>query len=467
MTQANVAAWAQGVVASVASSNGGTSEQIVSIHMPDEPGRYYPTWINNLNDTVNFPNYLQAFQTYLQKQGSANSLTSVDLGQSSWTALHPIGQSVGNPASGGPASIQNRRLYYWTMRFFADASAEGMKMGQQALAAAVGRTVPATVNWNNWVDRWYVPSPGVKIGNTPIVNADFAMGMMDWMQAGRTSAYTAWTEDWFADTNANAWSVYAAAMRSSTQAGTQSFGGYVVGLMMGQMPSGGKYKIFPLLGSGSKNYCGYAFGPNFMFPGNGWSENAAALLNGVGRGNAYSEYADANRLIGRAESILFPGVAERSRIAILLPSSSALWDMQSAQPYYAMEIFGLYYAVSHGYNVTVDFVDDTDVAAGALTKNDYYVLYVIGPNVSALAQSAVEGWINSFGSHNRQLVLTLGAGTSDEYNSGTTVFDSLAGLAAGSRAAVRDTAPSAARVDRVYRHHSGHQCGILLQRPDA
>jgi hypothetical protein len=32
-------------------------------------------------------------------------------------------------------------------------------------------------------------------------------------------------------------------------------------------------------------------------------------------------------------------------------------------------------------------VDDTDIASGALTKNDYHVLYVTGPNVSAAAQS--------------------------------------------------------------------------------
>jgi hypothetical protein len=317
----------------VASSNGGTPQQIVAMHMADEPGWYFPTWVNNLNDTTNFPGYLRAFQNYLSARGTAEGFTSIDLGQSSWTDLHPIGQSVGNPATGGPASIQNRRLYYWTMRFFADASADGMQMGDQALEAAVGHSIPATVNWNNWIDRWYIPSPDVKIGNNPISNADSAMGAMDWMRAGRISANTAWTEDWFDDMQANKWSAYAAVMRSSTMSGRQSFGGYVVGPTLGRMAAGGKYKVFPLMGNGSKYYCGYAFGPSFMFPGNCWSENSAALLNGVGTGSAYSEYADANRLIGRAESTLFPGVAERSRIAILLPSSSTLWDRQYTQPY--------------------------------------------------------------------------------------------------------------------------------------
>lgn len=91
-----------------------------------------------------------------------------------------------------------------------------MKMGQQAVTAAVGHPVATGVNWNNWIDQWYSASPNMPIGNNPVINPDSAMGTMDWMAVGRVSAHTAWTEDWFGDTQANRWSVYAAAMRSAT-----------------------------------------------------------------------------------------------------------------------------------------------------------------------------------------------------------------------------------------------------------
>jgi hypothetical protein len=446
MTKANLADWAKSLVSKVATSNGGLPSQIESIHMTDEPGWYYPSWIDQVNDTVHYSGYLQAFQNYLRQQGATYGFTYTDLGGTDWSSLRPIGQSAGNPLTGGPASIQKRRLYYWTMRFYADAAGDGMKMAQQALTAAVGHPVATPVNWNNQINRWYIPSPNAKIANNKIVNADSAMGMMDWMRAGRTSAHTAWTEDWFGDTQANTWSVCAAAMRSATQAGTQGFGGYVVGKTMGQMPAGGKYKIFPLLGSGAKNYCGYTFGPWFQF-GDGWSENSSKLAHGtrIIDGDVYSEYADANRLIGRSERILYQGVPERSKVAILLPGASELWDTtQKTVPYYVREVSGLYYAISHGYNITVDFVDDTDIANGALTNHDYYVLYVIGPNVSAAAQKAIITWINTLGTHNRQLVLAPGAAIADEYNTATTGFDALAGSKARSRSwtALRDATPS-------------------------
>jgi hypothetical protein len=433
MTPANIAKWADNLCKEVQTENGGSRSQIVSIYMVDEPGWYYPQWLNYVNDTKNYPGYLEVFQKYLEQQGATYGFTYTDLavGATSWSSLHPIGQSVGNPLIGGTASIQNRRLYYWTMRFYSDAAVDGMKMGSKAVTEAIGHPVATAVDWALSSYRWYWPSPDA--------GADTAMGWMDWASAGRTSAHTLWIEGWIEDIHANAWSVYAALMRSLTQAGTQSFGAYVVGQTMGTMPAGGKYKIFALLGNGAKRYCGYTFGPLFQGVADGWSEKSSALVNpGITSGNVYSEYADANRLIGRSESILYPGKAKRSPVAILLPGASCLWDTQPVNLYYDIEVFGLYYAISHGYNFTVDYVDEADVASGALTDNDYHVLYVVGPNVSAAAQTAIDKWITTSGTHNRQLVLGVGAGVADEYNCPTPKFDGLAGLVAGSRAPVRD-----------------------------
>jgi hypothetical protein len=440
ITHANLTNWANGLVSEVASKNGGSPSQIVSIYMASEVAWCYPLWLDNVNNTVK---YLEAFQTYLQEQGATHGFTYTDLavGATSWSSLHPVGQSVGNPLT-GPKSIQDRRLYYWTMRFYSDKAVCGMKMGRDAVTGAVGHVdhpVETPVYLGRSYYRWYWPSPNAHIEPCSDVNADTAVGAMDWASAGRTGSHTLWTQDAFEDRYANAWSVYAAMMRSLTQARTQGFGGDVSGQSMGTMPTGGKYKIFALLGNGAKSYRGYGFGP-FSQVNDAWSEKSSALVNpGIASGNVYSEYADANRLIGRSESILYPGKAKRSPVAILLPGASCLWDTQPVNLYYDIELFGLYYAISHGCNITVDIVDDADVVSGALTDkdNDYHVLYVVGPNVSAAAQTAIDKWINTWGTHNRQLVLGAGAGVADEYNCSTATFDSLAGLA-GSRAPIRD-----------------------------
>jgi hypothetical protein len=72
-----------------------------------------------------------------------------------------------------------------------------------------------------------------------------------------------------------------------------------------------------------------------------------------------------------------------------------------------------------------------------LTTNDYWAVYVAGPNVAAAAQTQIATWVNTHGSHARTLCVLPGAGVADEYNTATTTFDGLLGLIAGSRAAVR------------------------------
>ena len=49
--------------------------------------------------------------------------------------------------------------------------------------------------------------------------------------------------------------------------------------------------------------------------------------------------------------------------------------------------------------MSVDYVDDIDVGNGVLTSNNYYALYVTGPNVSAAAQSKINSWGAPNGEH--------------------------------------------------------------------
>jgi hypothetical protein len=249
------------------------------------------------------------------------------------------------------------------------------------------------------------------------------MGSFDWMESGRLSAHTLWSEDWFGDQSAQTWSLYGDLLRSASMLGQQKFGSYVIGASIGGHPSGATYKMLSLIGHGGKGIDVYTFGPNMLF-GDGWSENWWV----------YPPLAKALRLVGRGERLLYPGRPERGKVAIFLPSSSALWETDQHQPHYNQEMWGLHHALIYaGY--TVDFVDDTDLAQGALVGRGYTTLYLTGPNVAREAQEQVKAWVQSGGT----LVVTPGAAVADEYNTPTSVLDPILGLK--NRVAVRDAAP--------------------------
>jgi hypothetical protein len=125
-----------------------------------------------------------------------------------------------------------------------------------------------------------------------------------------------------------------------------------------------------LIGHGAKTVCIYNYGP-YPIGGNEWSQSQTV----------YQPIADAIRLVGRAEKLLYPGRPRRGNVAIYLPGISNLWDISSDGVLYQNEVQFIHYALIHaGY--TVDFVDDYDLASGALQQREYATLYVTGPNVA-------------------------------------------------------------------------------------
>ena len=76
--------------------------------------------------------------------------------------VYAIGAQTATPtdAEGMPtAALTLRRLFYWTMRFFAESASKGHAMAQAALQRAFGAQLKVFVNWNLWVNIWYIPSP--------------------------------------------------------------------------------------------------------------------------------------------------------------------------------------------------------------------------------------------------------------------------------------------------------------------
>jgi hypothetical protein len=401
-----VSSWGQYQAQQVAAL-GADPKNTVLFHMADEPGWYFPGVIEKATGT---PARLELFRNWLRGKG----FTPTTFGRNSWNEVYPLNQSQAR-------DLGSRRLFYWTARYPAETASDAFKVWSDALRRSLNPNLLVTSNWNNQISRFYLPSPGRKVGKNPDVGPNAAMGMPDWMDIGRKRAVSAlWSEDWFDDIDAQQWSYYADALRSAAREGDTAnyraeFGGFIIGRRLGDHPNGGRYKALSLIGHGAKAIEWYIFGPESIFKGNSYSGNRAA----------YGQIASANRLIGRAEDLLYPGRRGNARVAILLPGSAQVWDQSPDLPLYQHEMRGLHFALTHK-QFPVDFVDETAIADGDLASRGYNILYVTAPNVSAAAQTAIRNWINNGGT----AVFSPGAAAADEYNTPTSTLDEARGVRA-------------------------------------
>lgn len=414
MNAAALQKWATEQTKFQAEANGGKPDDVAEFMLSDEPGWYYPSMLAEVRRN---PQWLEAFRTYLKGKG----LQPADLGQADWGEIYPTGASQ---AVLPEAPVTTRRLYYWTMRFYPESASEGHRLARLALEDAFGRPMFAAANWNNFFSRWYVASPNAKFANNPDATRDAGGGGFDWMESGRRGAHALWTEDWFGDQEAQQWSFHADMLRSASMLGDQPFGGYVIGAYTGGLRDAGTtYKMLSLIGHGAKAVTVWTFGPAPVNGGNGWSENFSA----------YRSIADAMRIVGKSERLLYPGRPPRGNVAVFLPSTSSLWDNDHHLPHYHHEIISLHYGLTHaGY--TIDFVDEKDLEQGALGQRKYSALYLTGPNVTLKAQQMLASWVREGGT----VAVLPGAGVADELNTPTTALDEMLGVTG--RSAVRDVA---------------------------
>lgn len=370
-------------------------------HMADEPGWYFPY---EFNDVKAKPERLQVFRAYLKEKGMTPEL----LGRASWDQVVPIG-------SVGLKTLGDRRLYYWSINFFAESNSRAFAAGTATIRRNVGPDVLTTTNLGNWPGRYYTPSPGKAIAYNPESGLDAAMGGPNWFDLGRKKAVgLLWTEDWFGDGVSQIWSMYADQLRSAAREGDLKYGGYVIGQTAGGYDNGAKFKIMSLAGHGAKAIEPYIFGPVAAMV-DGWSDRGDATYGAVASGL---------RLLGRGERLLYPGRPRNGTVAILFSQASQVWDAQAAPNYYMNEYYGLHAGLVH-QQYPVDFVDDVDVEQGALQKYGYSTLYVCGPNLSVKAQRAIMAWVQAGGT----LALLPGAATADEYNEPTSLLQTFGGAA--------------------------------------
>lgn len=389
-------------------------EDMAAFAMSDEPGWYYPSMFKALEGS---PTGLARFRDYLKAQ----RLTPKDVGADTWDNVLPIGRSQAK-------DLPSRRLFYWTARFFSWDSARHFSVCTRALEKAFRPGLPIFTNWNFFSGRFFVPGP---VANNPDKqNPDAAMGGQDWLEFGRMRGGTLlWTEDWFPDTMAYQWSFYCAKLRSAAQKGGVEYGGYVIPRTAGDREDGILQKILCVIGSGGKALKYFVFGPEYNFPGNCYSERARVL----------PKMAEAHKMIGAAEDLLWPGKQPRPQVAILAPRSAEPWDakeipipnqiqdatnlhlMWSTVDYMA-EVFGLYDALQHA-NVPADFVDEDDLTPAGLKP--YRVLYVTEPNIPAEGQRGIVQWVRAGGT----LAMVTGAGSRDRYDDACRILADGVGVA--------------------------------------
>ena len=388
-------------------------QDLAAFAMSDEPGWYYPKTITSLHDN---PAAMARFHRYLQDQ----HFQPADVGAQRWEDVGPIGRSQAK-------DLSSRRLFYWTMRFFAHDSARHFAACTKALETEFYPGLPIFTNWNFFSGRFYVPGPVAN--NADKKSPDAAMGGHDWLEFGRLRGGTMlWTEDWFGDGTAYQWSFYAAKLRSAAAKGGVEFGGYVIPRTAGDRKDGIVQKVLSIVGNGGKAIKYFVFGPEYNFPGNCYSERASVL----------PQMAEAHRMIGAAEEVLWPGKPSRSQVAILAPRSAEVWDareiaipnqiqdatnnhLNRATVDYMAEVFDLYLALQHA-NIPVEFVDEDDLSSQGLKP--YRVLYVTEPNIPAEGQQGIVDWVRAGGT----LVTVSGAGQRDRYDEPCNVLGQVTGV---------------------------------------
>ena len=390
-------------------------QDIALFGIADEPGWRFPHSLVTLKENAAA---LGRFREYLQAQG----LKPADVGAGSWDKVLPIGSSEAK-------DLPSRRLFYWTMRFFTYDSSQNFANVTSALQKAFHPGIGVFTNWANFNARFYTQGPG----NIVNPSADAGEASHDWFEFGRMKGGSMlWTEDWFGDSTAFQYSYYMNKLRGASLKSGVPFGGYVVGQVTGQRTSGLMQKALSIVGNGGKALFYYFIGPAYV-QSDAYSETPGVL----------SRIAQANRVIAKAEDLLYPGKKPRAEVAILVPRSAQLWDAalptgpnqptiakdlaggnMNAGPTmdYMAEQYDLYLALQHA-NIPVDFLEEDDLTAIGLKP--YKVLYVTEPNIPVEGMQVLTRWVNGGGT----LATVTGAGARDRYNEPNSTLSSFTGFA--------------------------------------
>lgn len=389
-------------------AGGAPPEKVTLFKVAEEPTLFHPKALDDLRRN---PEALQKFRNFLQQEG----LTPAELGAGSWDEVLPVRRTA---ATGAP----QRKLHYYTLKFLGESIGRGFKMYTDALRSQVNGSFVPYANLLPYASRSYktgantISSEGglVRTGDN---DPDAAVQYPYWMDLGRHAApFGLWTEDWEPDHDSQTWSYHADILRSAArQRPGNIFGANMMARLVGDFgDASGMYRAMAVTGHGGKAILWYNYGPEPFFSPYSYSDNP----------KAYGAIAASNALLANAEHIMFPGQRGNADIALLLPRSAFYWGPAEEWPSYAKDLKGIYYALSHAHH-EVDFVDETGIEEGELTKRGFKVLYVTSPNLTDKSARALKNWVNQGGT-----VVFSGpqAGGSNEFDSLSEVLTEVRGV---------------------------------------
>jgi hypothetical protein len=196
------------------------------------------------------------------------------------------------------------------------------------------------------------------------------------------------------------------------------------------MEGGLLLKIMAFIGGGAKAISYFQFGPEYLYPGNCYSERPYLA-------DIFTSLNKAHGLIGKAEELLWPGTRPPAQIAILQPRSSFVWDpitlagqvqiwenMTQNTAAYQSELYGLFLALSVHANYPIDFIDEDSLSDGTLANTKYKLLILTEPNIPSEGLTAVARWMRAGGT----TMTVNGAATADRYDEPTSILSEATGI---------------------------------------
>ena len=187
-------------------------------------------------------------------------------------------------------------------------------------------------------------------------------------------------------------------------------------------------KIMTMVGGGAKVIKYFSMGPEYLFPGNCYSERP--YLDDI-----FSSMNKAHGMVAEAEVLLGPGKRVAASIAILSPRSSFVWDVVKTRGElewstnqtehnsdYEADVYGIYVALAVHSALQIEFMDEDDLNDAGLQQ--YKMLVITEPNVPSEGLRAVTRWMQAGG----VLLTTAGAARWDRYNSSVDTIAEASGV---------------------------------------
>jgi hypothetical protein len=404
----------------------GVADRFRWFAISDEPHWYFTA---EFNDLLASPTGLARYREFLQEQAPGGvPLTPADLGFATWADVLPE-----NRSALCDTNLTNRRNWYWTARFLSYDSSLHHARSAQALAPYFPNAAVIT-NWNNYVCRWISPGPS---GPNPSPPADLRAAMEhDYWEFARLGGGTATVKsDWFGDGDFFKWFWMAEQVAGVERRSGVPWIAYPIGVSTGSVRWGVKTKVFAAVSCGAKSLYYYLFGPEILFPGSCYSDR---LDPGTGlplSPPVLARLGEVHQVLADYEDVLFPGVAPRSRVAVLQPRSCqahdyrpytltglegggsfplVIRDITNSEPNFfaapwSAELYNLFFALLH-QGIPAEIIEEDELCAGCLDQ--YRVVYITAEEIPTEGQEALVEWVRAGG----HLVRTTLAGQRDRYS---------------------------------------------------